>query len=364
MAINWKRTSLTLTFACAFLAGTAVAVVAQDTITSQRDTDPATMADLTDEQVAELGGEDAAAGALAATAAVDGTFTSNRGVYTARNSQCVLFDTRNTSKPTGDSVTTFSLTDPTSQGGEAGCTVPSSALSVHINLIALNPDANGNLKVWPASVAEPNGGIVNYSPQNPPLNNSNAFIVGYDAAGWDVRVNGGSADVRGVLIGNFFDGGDTFAAASHDHQVVQAAGGVVEITSTTAQVVRGVNATYADECSAIFTESHKALVTYSGFAREGTTGAEGNSTRLDIELWVDGSQVDGTEVAFPNGVIEYEDAFSKTFLVNVSPGTNHSFQVRAHREDGASTTGFVDADIVVEHRGWTCNLFVFPLDDE
>ena len=363
MSINWKRTSLTLTVACAFLAGSAIAVIAQDTITTPRDTEPATVADLTPEQLAELGGEAAAAGALAATAAVDGTFTSNRGVYTPRAAQCVLFDTRNTSKPASDSVTTFSLTDPTSQGGESGCTVPSSALATHVNLVAIGPEDAGNLKIWPAGVAEPNGGIVNYSPQTPGLNNSNAFIVGYDAAGWNVQVNGGRAHVRGVLIGNFFDGGSSFAAASHDHQVEQVTGGPVSILDTTPTTVRTLNTSYQDECSAFLTETHRALVTYSGYAREGTSGAEGNSTRLDIELWVDGAQVDGTEVAFPNGVIDYEDAFSKTFLVTGLSSGAHTFQVRAHREDSASTTGFVDGDIVVEHRGWNCTL-PFPTDGE
>lgn len=370
MQINWKKSGLVLAVAGAFIAGSGVAVIAQDgrekvdqapEATTQRDAEGVQADDLSEAQLDELQAGGESVESLVSTAAIDGTFTSGRGSYSPRASQCVLFDTRGGPRMPGNSTRTFSLSNPTSQGGESGCTVPSSAIAAHVNLIALSPGGAGNLKIFGASLTtEPDGGIVNYQDLNPNMNNANAFIMDNDTSGWTVRANGSAVHVRAVLLGYFYDGGSSYAAASHDHGVVQATGGTVNIDQLTPEVARSVQMNVGDECSSFFTERHAALVTYSGYAYP--FGGDANAMEMDVEIWVDGTEQTAAamEMEAINDTGDDQIPVSKTFLVENLGSGNHTFQVRAHRETATSPDIDLDADIVVEHRGWSCSFFIFP----
>lgn len=367
MQFNWKKSGLVLAVAGAFVAGSGVAVVAQDTrhevdpaqeSTTRRDTDAVEANDLSDAQLDELQAEGGSLEDLVNTAAIDGTFTSGRGSYQPRTSQCVLFDTRGGPRMAGNSTDTFSLSDPTSQGGESGCSVPSSAIAAHVNLIAISPAGAGNLKIFGASLAtEPDGGIVNFQALNPNMNNANAFVMDNDPSGWTVRANGAAVHVRAVLLGYFYDGGASYAAASHDHGVVQATGSTFHVGTTTPATTRTVEMSLADECSPFFTESHAALVTYSGYVFPHAGDAE-----LNIELWVDGTQQVAADTPFSIQDPEGDDRIpvSRTYLVEDLGSGSHDFSVRAHKSLDASPAVDLDADIVVEHRGWSCDFVIFP----
>lgn len=369
---RWRTIAFVLALALAATLGSAITVAAQNgerdhgseqATTTSRDTErDATVDDLSAGEIAELGGEEAAEAALSTSAAIDGTFNSGRGTYVARSSQCVLFDTRGGPKLSPGSTTTFSLTGGDNVGGETGCNVPSTALSAHVNLVAIGPNSVGNLKIYGASLAtEPDGGIVNFQNLSPNLNNSNAFIVDRDDDGWNVKVNGGGVHVRAVLMGNFFDGGSSFAAASHDHGVVQATGGTLHVDQTTAQTVRTVNMTMQDECGIFLSESHSALVTISGYAFP-----HAGASNADVELWVDGTEETAARIEFADEDVSgvNQVPLSKTFLVeDLSSGT-HTFASRSHLESAGSAAVDIDADIVVEHRGWTCDLIIISGQEE
>ena len=82
------------------------------------------------------------------------------------------------------------------------------AKGVVINLIAIEADGGGNLKIWPSDVIETSGGVVNYQALSPPMNNSNALVSGVrlDSEGGDVTVRAKSGvHVRGVVLGYFSD---------------------------------------------------------------------------------------------------------------------------------------------------------------
>lgn len=141
-------------------------------------------------------------------------------VYLPLTESCVLFDTRESQGGTGalaaGETRKFSLVgDLTGQGGDAGCAVSSGGFPVeayHLNLVAIDPAGAGNLKAWGRSRPEPNGGIVNFSNLST-MNNSNAFNVQHDTAGLNVKANGASVHVRGVLFGEFHVGSVYYAPA-------------------------------------------------------------------------------------------------------------------------------------------------------
>ena len=135
--------------------------------------------------------------------------TSAPSVYVARDTQCVLFDTRfGGGTVAGGAVETFNLVgDLTDQGGDAGCSVDSDAQGVHVNLVAIGAAGNGNLKAWPAGETEPNGGVVNYQSLAPNLNNANAVHLRVDSTKkLSIRANGNSVDICGILYGELVDG--------------------------------------------------------------------------------------------------------------------------------------------------------------
>ena len=297
------------------------------------------------------------------SAATDGRFSSGVGAYVARSSQCVLFDTRSEAKLAPGSTTTFALTGNANVGGESGCNVPSGALSAHVNVVAISPDSAGNLKMFGASLTtEPNGGIVNFQSLDPNLNNSNAFVMDNDGDGWKVKVNGGGVHVRAVLMGWFVDGGSSYASASHDHGVVQATGGAVHVETTDPNdltVVRTVDMDIPDECAAFLAERHRVLVTYSGYLFPHT-----GSSDADVLLWVNGSQEGAAAMTFADddaGGVN-QTPLAKTYLVEDLPAGTNTFEVRA-KVGSESAAVDIDADLVVEHRGWTCG-FSLPTDGE
>ena len=95
-------------------------------------------------------------------------------------------------------------------GGQTTCGVPPGATAVLVNVVAVNPQRAGNLRVS-ATGTLPTGGVVNFASLSPAMNNSNAVVVQLSTAGEiDITANGGAAnlglelaDVRGVVLGYF-----------------------------------------------------------------------------------------------------------------------------------------------------------------
>lgn len=133
---------------------------------------------------------------------------------------CAAFDSRTDEGATGSflgqreagSATTYVVTGivPTAQGGNGGdCGVPSGATAVLINLVAIQPGAAGNFRAY-ATGTTPTGGVLNFAPLAPPMNNSNAIVVPISAIGQlDLFVNAlpnaGSptVDARGIILGYY-----------------------------------------------------------------------------------------------------------------------------------------------------------------
>ena len=131
---------------------------------------------------------------------------------------CAAFDSRPgfggsgafVGKRPGGSTTTYQITGtiPTTQGGNGGhCGVPPGATAVLINLVAVQPDEDGNLRAY-ATGATPTGGVLNFASVVPALNNSNAVVVRLSPDGQiDVFTNTATNDgtpathVRGVILG-------------------------------------------------------------------------------------------------------------------------------------------------------------------
>lgn len=92
-------------------------------------------------------------------------------------------------------------------GGNTDCGVPVGADAVLLNLVAINPTLEGNLRVA-ATGTVATGGVVNFASLTPKMNNSNAVIVPISALGQlDVTANLGlvtgvpGVEVRGVVLG-------------------------------------------------------------------------------------------------------------------------------------------------------------------
>jgi hypothetical protein len=144
---------------------------------------------------------------------------------------CAVFDTRpsqgGTGALAGGESRTFHVVGSTSdfagQGGTAGgCGIPGfdgttpQTEMVYLNLVAVDPAAGGNLKIWATDDTEPQGGVVNYQKLTPNLNTSNSIIVGVrqDTEGSDITVkaNVSSTHVRGVALGYLTPGQVSFWA--------------------------------------------------------------------------------------------------------------------------------------------------------
>ena len=153
-------------------------------------------------------------------AVVLGYFSSVGSDYVAL-APCVAFDSRTNQGATGgfagpyegDESRTLQISGsfPAGQGGgDTNCGVPSGSVGVLVNVVAVNPVREGNLRAF-ATGTIPTGGIVNFAPLVPAMNNSNAVVVPLSASGtMDVSANGGAsgvgldlADVRGVVLGYF-----------------------------------------------------------------------------------------------------------------------------------------------------------------
>ena len=83
---------------------------------------------------------------------------------------CRIVDTRapfSHGRLSNNTVDSFNAlaTDYSSQGGLAGdCGVPNRALAVELNVVAVNPAAQGYLTLYPSETTRPNASILNYSP--------------------------------------------------------------------------------------------------------------------------------------------------------------------------------------------------------
>ncbi|MCP4965048.1 MAG: hypothetical protein GY926_07415 [bacterium] len=135
---------------------------------------------------------------------------------------CAAFDTRSRFGGSGPflgrrqagSSTTYQITGaiPEGQGGEHGgtCEVPTGAKSVLINLVAVQPVTDGNFRAY-ATASTPTGGVVNYGPLAPSMNNSNAVVIPLSTAGqFDLYINTNTNDgttpsthARGVVLGYY-----------------------------------------------------------------------------------------------------------------------------------------------------------------
>ena len=134
---------------------------------------------------------------------------------------CAAFDTRSGQGASGPflgertsgsgGVTTYQITGSgiANQGGNNGgtCGVPDGASAVLINLVAIDPSQVGNFRAY-ATGSSPTGGVLNFAPLNPAMNNSNAVVVPLSATGeMDLFVNTGPNDgtattnARGVILG-------------------------------------------------------------------------------------------------------------------------------------------------------------------
>jgi len=147
-----------------------------------------------------------------------GYFTEqDAGQYTAVT-PCAAFDSRTGSggfagkrSDGAGGVTTYDVTGPmpAAQGAATTCGVPDGAGAVLVNLVAIQPDAVGNFRAY-ATGSAPTGGVLNFAPLNPAMNNSNAVVVPVSSAGEiDLFINapsaagGATVHARGVILGYY-----------------------------------------------------------------------------------------------------------------------------------------------------------------
>jgi hypothetical protein len=147
-----------------------------------------------------------------------GYFDSSGADYTATNA-CAIFDTRSGQGASGSflgkrndgQATTYQITgSPMGQGGvSGGCGIPAGADAVLINLVSIQANTVGNFRAY-ATGSSPTGGVLNFAPTSPAMNNSNAVVVPLSAAGQiDLFVNappaagGPTTHARGVVLGYF-----------------------------------------------------------------------------------------------------------------------------------------------------------------
>ncbi|MCP3909878.1 MAG: hypothetical protein GY713_02890 [Actinomycetia bacterium] len=132
---------------------------------------------------------------------------------------CATFDTRPNQGAAngfegslaGDETRTFRVVGTFSAdqgGGNTSCGIPTDAAAVLVNLVAVDPVNPGNLRVSAAGVAS-SGGVLNFSPLVPRMDNSNAVIIPVSAKGeLDVAANAGAGNqglptthTRAVVLG-------------------------------------------------------------------------------------------------------------------------------------------------------------------
>lgn len=148
-------------------------------------------------------------------------FLAETGAGLVPVDHCAAFDTRNIGGAVGDfsgrrlagegGVTTYQISGIAleQQGGlPGGCGVPADASAVLINLVAIDPLQVGNLRAYPSG-STPTGGVLNFGPTTPAMNNSNAVMVPLSAEGRiELYVNAPvdgieTVHARGVVVGYF-----------------------------------------------------------------------------------------------------------------------------------------------------------------
>ncbi len=147
-----------------------------------------------------------------------GYFTEQDAKQYTAVTPCAAFDSRSGSggfagpRLAGNAgVTSYDVTGtmPAAQGAQTDCGVPDGADAVLINLVAIRPNAVGNFRAY-ATGSTPTGGVLNFAPLTPAMNNSNAVVVPVSAAGsLDLFVNAPANDgqptvqARGVILGYY-----------------------------------------------------------------------------------------------------------------------------------------------------------------
>lgn len=94
-------------------------------------------------------------------------------------------------------------TFPTDQGGNTTCGIPTNAEAIEINVVGIQPQTLGNF------VASATGGIVNFGPLNPAMNNANAATISVNGQ-LNIYTNAGPqntgqpiAHTRGTITGYY-----------------------------------------------------------------------------------------------------------------------------------------------------------------
>ena len=152
---------------------------------------------------------------------------------------CRLFDTLRGGgriSPGGAHARAFNVVggdgvDFTGQGGRAGgCAVPGyftppagpaipQAQALVINLVAVNPQGAGGLRVWASDQRRPAAPVLNYAPL-PGLNIANTVVVALrqDGQGGDITIQADftATDVRGDVVGYFSNNVQTNTAVGFD----------------------------------------------------------------------------------------------------------------------------------------------------
>lgn len=152
-----------------------------------------------------------------------GYYEANTGDTYVSLAPCAAFDSRSGQGATGTNegfrqggeTITYQISGsalPATQGGLNGgtCGVPSGATGVLMNVVAIQPQRAGNLQAF-ATGTSPTGGVVNFAPVSPAMNNSNAVPVPLSATGQvSIFTNAGpsgvlldAAHVRGVILGYY-----------------------------------------------------------------------------------------------------------------------------------------------------------------
>lgn len=140
---------------------------------------------------------------------------------------------------------------PTGQGGTGECGIPSSATAVQVNVVAVNPLTDGNVRVFPPGGTY-DGGVVNYQTLDPKLNNSNAAIIPISSCRLPLssrekclilQPNAGAAgavptvDVRGIVLG-YLDEGLSDDLADLEATVTAQAGRIADLEALLAGFTR------------------------------------------------------------------------------------------------------------------------------
>lgn len=331
----------------------------------------------------------ALAGLLATPGLVNAATGTNDLMFTPVE-PCAAFDTRTEKGGTGEKTISgnphyFDVdgesTDFSGQGGvSSGCGVPdgsgteAEAEAVLLNLVALDAQGSGNLRIYAADESSPQGGVVVYKSG---LNNSNAVVakIADDQSNGDIAidVNGDPLDIRGVVLGYYQNVTDNhwtktqadnrFARDFHDHDIVQVdqSGGFTAVAASSTETIVSTTYSIDDECI-LAGDNHNLVVRVTGNVDE--------NTDLDVDLFI---SIDGDERQISrqehNGfeAESHDTGFALQELItridtnddgtedsDVGSG-DHTIAFSMRNDDSDDSTSIGNVVMTIEHQGWTCD---------